>query len=49
VQGKHWIPVDMGGPTTNIPNTYGYWEECSPLDNLEYLEWQLAKKEKQNV
>ncbi len=43
VQNKHWIPIEAEGPT-GTQSTSGYWEECSPADNLEYLEWCLAKR-----
>jgi len=44
VQGYHFVPVDIGGPTTNIPNPYVRKEECVPSDNLEYLEQQYEKR-----
>jgi hypothetical protein len=43
VQGYHWIPMDTNGPTGEHSNS-AHKEECSPSDNLEYLEWCLEKK-----
>ena len=37
VQGYHWIPNDTNGPTGEH-STSARKEECSPSDNLEYLE-----------
>jgi len=44
VQGYHWVPVDVNGPT-GTQSASAYKEECSPSDNLEYVEWCLRKKE----
>ena len=43
VLGHHILPVDTSGPTGAV-SYEARKEECSPSDNLEYLEWCLEKK-----
>lgn len=46
VQGRHWISMwEDFMPTGDYP-TEGYWEECIPSDNLEYLEYRNHLNEK---
>lgn len=44
VQNKHWVPeeVPLFAPTGTQSNS-GYWEECTPSDNLEFLEYKYER------
>lgn len=45
VQGHHWI---SDNPYSSTISEYmeGHFEDCSPSNNLEYLEWCLEQREK---
>lgn len=42
VQNKHWVPIPADGPTGTQSNS-GYWEACTPSDNLEFLEYKYER------
>lgn len=44
VQNHHWV---SDNPLSNKISEYsqGHYEQCIPLDNLEYLEYKVREKE----
>jgi hypothetical protein len=44
IQGMHWVPTELSILTpTGTQSNSGYWEECVPSDNLEYLEYKYEQ------